>query len=93
MESVFHAAPSGKVHVVYDLKGSWIDRNSGVKAAHGGTLKDMDMHKPLCVSRPYVPTRLTQCTHSPLHAMHSSHAHSCVPPPNMAGTPKRSLRS
>ena len=52
MESVFHAAPNGKVHVVYDLKGSWIDRNSGVKAAHGGTYKDMDMcalHSSCCV--------------------------------------------
>lgn len=26
MESVFHAAPGGKVHEVYDLKGSWVDR-------------------------------------------------------------------
>lgn len=47
MESVFHAAPNGKVHQRYDLKGSWIDRHAGIKAAHGGTYKDMDLHKPL----------------------------------------------
>ena len=35
------------MHDIYDLKGSWIDRHSGVKAMHGGTLKDMDLHKPL----------------------------------------------
>ena len=51
MQSVFRAAPKGKVHQAYDLKGSWIDRHSGIKAAHGGTYKDMDMHKPLCLPR------------------------------------------
>ena len=38
------------MHVVYDLKGSWIDRHAGIKAAHGGTYKDMDLHKPLSLS-------------------------------------------
>jgi len=47
MESVFCEAPKGKVHQRYDLKGSWIDRHAGMKAAHGGTFKDMDMHQPL----------------------------------------------
>ena len=47
MESVFCEAPKGKVHQRYDLKGSWIDRHAGMKAAHGGTYKDMDMHQPL----------------------------------------------
>ena len=47
MESVFRDAPKGKVHQVYDLKGSWIDRHAGIKAAHGGTYKDMDLHTPL----------------------------------------------
>ena len=46
MESVFRSAPAERSQC-YDLKGSWIDHHSGVKAMHGGTLKDMDLHKPL----------------------------------------------
>ena len=51
MESVFRSAPGGKVHEVYDLKGSWIDRHSNVQEAGGGTYKDMDLHKPLRLDR------------------------------------------
>ena len=51
------------IHERYDLKGSWIDRHSGVKAAHGGCLKDMDMHKPLCVSRPYAEAIFEELKH------------------------------
>eukprot|EP00966_Prymnesium_polylepis_P231347 5353480-Prymnesium_polylepis.1 len=46
MESVFHSAPGGKVHEIYDLKGSWIDRHSNLPDASMGTYKDLDLKKP-----------------------------------------------
>ncbi|KAL1520274.1 hypothetical protein AB1Y20_023742 [Prymnesium parvum] len=46
MESVFHAAPEGKVHERYDLKGSWVDRHSDLPDASSGTYKDLDLKKP-----------------------------------------------
>ena len=53
MESVFRHAPGKKVHQVYDLKGSWVDRRAGIQAMQSGigTLKDMDLITPLKIGR------------------------------------------
>jgi 1-phosphatidylinositol-4-phosphate 5-kinase len=63
MASVFKDAPNGKVHQCYDLKGSWIDRHAGIKAAHGGTYKDMDVHKPLRIEHASAEALLEELKH------------------------------
>jgi len=64
MESVFYnKVPDGKVHQSYDLKGSWIDRHAGISGAHGGTYKDMDMHKPLVCDPAYAQNALDELRH------------------------------
>ena len=61
MESVFRNAPGLKVHMAYDLKGSWVDRHAGVGAAQsGGTLKDMDMITPMRLSKSEASATLRQ---------------------------------
>ena len=65
MESVFRHAPDMKVHQCYDLKGSWVDRRSGIAAMQSGigTLKDMDLIQPLKIARSDAEAVLEELRH------------------------------
>ena len=57
MESIFHSAPGGKVHEIYDLKGSWVDRHSDLPDASSGTYKDLDLKKPFQLAPRWKPVQ------------------------------------
>jgi len=63
MESIFYNAPSGKVHEIYDLKGSWVDRHSDLPDASAGTYKDLDLKKPFAMPHARAAALLEELKH------------------------------
>jgi len=63
MESIFHSAPGGKVHEIYDLKGSWVDRHSDLPDASSGTYKDLDLKKPFQLAPRVAEALMTELRH------------------------------
>merc|ERR1719471_1542215 len=51
MENVFVA--NMKPHEVYDIKGSWVDRNTSHRTESGKLMKDNDLHKRM-IMRPHM---------------------------------------